>query len=617
MLLLQIFLAFTPFLCLFGLIWLFYGNSHDIFWSAIDASLLWSAAIWLETNLLSWLNLVYGNMLACFWLVCLVILAYLIIRGRPALPVFTIRGWQWAIVAIGLITLVTGLVYPPNNYDVLTYHMPRIEHWLQNNNLAPYATSIDRQVGMAPFNAMIVLQSYGPGRIDYFVNVPQWLAFMGSIAIIANITELLGGKPKARLCAAIFAATLPNAVIQASNTDSCLIVTYFLSLMVLLWLKWRKDHKLTHLALLGICLGLAILSKGSAYPVAFPVVCMICFECLRSPRALLIQGVWAAGLVAIINAPHFCRIIAAEGSPIASAEKNVLRHPTPATFLINMAYNFASSQPLVLTNGGREALQKATSALGISDKDPHIFPWGGLDFAPDYMTPDDSLAPNPFQSACLLVIALAVIFSGFRPPLFYTEMVLAAFCMFFLMLTWHPWISRIQIPLFFLAAPIAGLFMAGLSRAWLANSSLALACFCAIWPLFLCVERPLAPSGLIELYRPGIRHFLDSGRELALFNNIPGQAASYIGAIEYLAERKPERLGLRLGNNGWEYPVWALLRSRMTQMPHIEHVLPGGDKDMPDFTFEFTRNNSDAQTSARVIGRKAQGEEVLYPSFAH
>src|SRR6266404_9706032 len=45
------------------------------------------------------------------------------------------------LCCVSLIVIVvarTALLSPPNTWDVLTYHLPRIVHWLQHRNLAFY-----------------------------------------------------------------------------------------------------------------------------------------------------------------------------------------------------------------------------------------------------------------------------------------------------------------------------------------------------------------------------------------------------------------------------------------------------------------------------------------------
>ena len=44
------------------------------------------------------------------------------------------------------VTAFTALSSVPNTWDSMTYHLPRIEHWLQNQSLGFYPTSITRQL---------------------------------------------------------------------------------------------------------------------------------------------------------------------------------------------------------------------------------------------------------------------------------------------------------------------------------------------------------------------------------------------------------------------------------------------------------------------------------------
>lgn len=612
--------ALMPYLCLLGTIRLFRMRNGDepLFSAMAKGSIVWSLILFLETNILSWCGKLDGGIIATFWPLYFFILCPFIFKNPSSWHLPRIRGWGWPPFWIAALTLIVAIAYPPNNYDVLTYHMPRIAHWLQNHSMAPYPTSIDRQVGMAPFNAMIALQSFAPNRLDYFVSLYQWLAFIGCMAGVAQITLLLGGGRLAQICAVVFTATLPAAIIQASNTDSCLLVSFYLCVMAYEYLLWRKEREpsLKKMLLFGAALGLAILSKGSAYPIAFPFVCLVAWRCLREPKKAFIQGLAAAILIVAVNVPHFVRAVEGQGNMVASAERNILTRPTPATFVVNAFYNFFSNQPILLANGARGYWRKISAAIGVSQDDKSVLPWGGLGMAKTYYCPSDSFSPNPFQSVFLIVVALAVIFRKFRPPAVYTGAVLGGFVMFCLILTWHAWISRIHITLFILAAPICGLYIATFKKDWLRNATLALCCFCAIWPVFLCVERPLAPASFVDLYRHNVRHFLSHPRELLLFNNSPPEAGPYVAGADYIAAHNVGRLGLKVGTNGWEYPLWALLDNRMEKLPDIEHVIDDQMADPPPFVFEFVRNDTEGQQALRIVKNSGGGQTVVFPPSA-
>lgn len=612
----QLFLALLPYICLLLTIWfvVIKNASAPLFLNVIKGAVFWSLAIWLETNFLSWLGLITGPIIASFWGIYFISACVLLFRARIYWRKPSFRIDNYAVCAIALCTLIVALVYPPNNYDVLTYHMPRVAHWLQNHSMAPWVSSIDRQIGMAPFNAMIALQSYGPGRLDYFVNLGQWMAFVGCIIAAAGLTGLLGGGGRrAQACAIIFAATMPAAIIQASNTESCLIVSFFLCAMAYMYLIWRQDkgNRMLAMILFGGCLGLAILSKGSAYPIALPFVCMVGWRCIVNPRNLLIQGLVAACLVVALNAPHFVRTVEGEGSMVASSERNILMRPTPGTFAVNSLYNFISNNPLLLNFGGLELWKNISSQWGVAQDDKNILPWGGLNGAKDYYVPSDPVAPNPLHSIFVLLAGVALLMRRIRLPWHYGSAVFASFALFCLVLTWHPWVARIHVSLFLLAAPACGLLISMIKNRWLYGGTLFFFYFIAIFPTLFCVERPLLPAAIVEYYRHNVQHFLSSSREAQLFNNYPTQMQGYIRAADIIAAGNPGNVGIRVGSNALEYPLWVLLNNRMTKAPHMYHAIKG--ESYPGYIFEFIRDGEEKQTPIRVLKNDNGNEEIIFP----
>lgn len=597
-------LSFLPYVCLCCLVCLFrlYMARRPFYNALIYGSLTWSMIIWLLTNILSCLNLIYGEIIACFWLAFFILLLSLILTRRKKWKMPSISGSYWLPIIISVFTLIAAIAYPPNNYDVMTYHMPRVAQWLQNHSLACYPTNIDRQIGMAPFNAMIALQSYAPAKFDYFVNLGQWFAYLACMVAISRLAALLNASANMRNAAIVFAATLPPAIIQASNTDCCLLVSFFILSMAIECIIWirAKEERASTAIIFGLCLGFAILSKGSAYPIALPFVCLIAWHCLRHPHRSFIYGMLAALLVIVINVPHFARIMTGEGSMVAGAERNILKHPTPATFLNNVIYNFVSNHPILLSHGGKEKLANFSEKLGIKQTDTEIFPFGALEEPFDYYSTFDTYAPNVGQSIIIIFIFFAVLLKKFHPPLIYSCAVLAAFILFCLVLTWHAWNARIQLSLFLLAAPIAGMYIASLKKAHLRIFIMIALCILAYPPLFECVERPLLPFHFFNKNTTNAMHFLVAPREKLFFNGGSEYSEAYIGAADFIASKNPKLVGVNTGSNGLEYPLWNMLYKRMANMPEIICATPDQVK-MPEYIFEYRRDDLGTQLAPQVL----------------
>ncbi len=62
--------------------------------------------------------------------------------------------WDLALLGgVAVIVAIVGVVAllsPPNSWDVMQYHLPRIVHWLQNRRVSFYPTHELKQLHMPP-----------------------------------------------------------------------------------------------------------------------------------------------------------------------------------------------------------------------------------------------------------------------------------------------------------------------------------------------------------------------------------------------------------------------------------------------------------------------------------
>lgn len=590
-------------------------GATPFFTHILSGSLVWSAYIWLTTNLLSLDDRISSVSIIMIWLVYSTFIFIILWRRRRLInlpnpfPLPPFQATLAALIAIvACITFICALVYPPSNWDVLSYHLPRAEQWLQNHTLAPYPTCIPRQIGMPPFNSMIALQSLAIAHDDSFLNLGQWFAYIGSIAAVYAITRQIGGNSAAAWLSAFFMAFLPSAITQASNTESSAIVTFWLLGCAYVFLAWLKSRAWHHLALFGITLGFAILSKGSAYPLGLPFVLVVAWFCLRHPKKLLFQGLLAATLVICINLPHLARVYAAYGSPVGGTETNILYKPTPGTFVVNAFYNFLVHEPWLIAEPERKKFWIGfANIFNVDQNDNTIFPWGGIRRAADYATPQDGYGQNPVQALFLLLPLSAILLRKFRPSGIYLGAVIGAFVTYFLLLTWHPWTGRIHTTLFAFAAPLCGIFMNTWKRPSLRYIVCAVFCWGAIAPLFHAHGKiPYVDNEPLP----------NATRETKYFHMQPKISEQFTAAVDFLAAQKASCVGLDLVDNAFEYPLWAMLAKRVDAMPRLLHMRPDSNGNLPNPEFIWIQEAGERYPLAapRILRRENNVYVQAFPT---
>lgn len=610
------FLGLLPFIALACTILCF--RAHRALFPAIAwGATVWTTAIVVETNLLSALGLLAQMPVLGFWLLYTGIsFGCLLPRiGKISFRLdFSLPCLFFALILA--VTLFLALAYAPSYPDSLTYHLPRIMHWLQNGSLAPYPTSIDRQVGMAPLNAWICLQSVAIGNHDWFVNLPQWLAFAGLLPGVMRLAAQLGYGRKQGLVAAFFFCTLPIAIMQSGNSESCLIVTFWLCVFVSASLDWWRAPDWRRSFLLGASLGLAILSKGVAYPVALPFVACIACGCLVHFRRDFLYGLFAAALVLGLNVPHLYRNYAAAESVLVSAERNVVPKTSAGLLAVNALYHFLLQEPWVTGLRTPQQWSRLAARLGVDDHDAALFPWRGIEEARTNLVPCDNDGQSPAHALLLLLVVPFLIYKRQRGTGLYLGLFCVSFGLFCAFMTWQPWAARLHLPWFMLGAPLAGIALMELGSRVLRGSILALLGATAFMPLFFCLEHPLGPASWLAGYRENIGHFLTASRDEQYFNFWRSTRAPYMAAVDWLAAQKPESIGVDLADDGMEYPLWAMLRTRLPKMPKILHTPAPYPENGPEFIFKLHHSAFSRLSEPVVFEKTGAGYLPVFPARA-
>lgn len=524
--------------------------------------------------------------------------------GLSALPVED----RFALAAAGgafLFCGATAFLCPPNNFDSMTYHLPKVMHWIQNRSVGLYPANDLRQLAFPPGAEYLLVQLQILAGGDRFANGVQWLAFGGALAGVSLIARRLGAGSLGRTLAVLLAAGLPMAVLQAETTQTDLLTAFWLVCFSMFALK-DGDYEPRDLFWLSTSLGLAIVTKPTGLIFGAPLLLVVLFRLVRrSPEAALTEETVAkhAAVTAAVfflallvsvgplsrNKAALGRFFPEDGRTLKSA---VGLRQTAASAMKNAALEL----PLPFVWKGVLGIEK--HVLGLSPEDPaenfspQITRFLGL-MCWELVLPDEDMAAAPVQFVLLLValgILGAALWREQEDPWSDRTCFIAALMLGFLIFSaffkWQEWANRLMLPLFLLAAP----WTAQVLEPYLPRSARkALLGFLGVSAILYsatAVHRPLLalPAAWTTQWQSPSIISLD--RE-AVYESGYGQTHKkpFHDIVQDITKNGCGHVGLNIGINDWEYAWWALLdlKSKAPVMIKELDVKNASGKLAPEF----------------------------------
>ena len=510
---------------------------------------------------------------------------------------------------IAAVTLLLAIVSPPNSADAMAYHMPRVIYWAEQSSVRFFPTHYLNQIMLQPFAEYVSLHLYLLSGADHLVNLIQWFASVISIVAVSQAAGYFGANSRGQAISALFCATLPAGILASSGAKNDYVLAMWIVIAVCFAFRFASTSRLTDAFFLGAACGLALLTKGTAYVFLPWLICAVLIARWRtSLRRACAGAATIAACAAVINAPHFIRNYELSGSILgfdsAHADgffrwrNETLGWKQTLSNVVRNASEQLGARSERWNHGVYNVALSIHRTLGIDPNDPSTT-WRWTAYEPPKNANHEANAPNRWHLLALIAIAAL-----YRRGALYASALLVGFLLFCAYLKWQPFMSRLILPLFVAASPLAGAFDA------IRPPKLAL-----IFQGLLCLllldgaRLPLTQNWIRPLH--GSASVLKTPRSEQYFADMsPWQNKdSFVRSADLIARTGCDRVGIDMNNFQIEYPLIALLRERR---PSTRFIHTG-------VTNPSTRYRPSVQTMACVVACLDcvgdQSRLSLYKSF--
>lgn len=482
------------------------------------------------------------------------------------------------ISAVYFTIFLIAIISPPNTFDVLTYHLPRVANWIQNGNVGFYPTHIERQLFNPPLGEYFFLHLQLLAGSDRFSNLVQFFCYINCGIISSLLAQRFKLDTFGQLFSAFLCASLPIAVLQASSSKNDLVVAFFITAFFYYFIKFYEKDNNSDLIFSGLSLGLALLTKGNAYFFCFPIIIIILSKSIfnRSfDKPIYYYSTklfWILLLALVINAGHFYRNWQLYNFPIKGEERLQNDKISIPVVYSNIIRNYSIHLATPVESVNDFTLETVKKLLGdeINNSQSTV---KNQRFEMNFSYHEDTIN-NPIYLIFLTIGIAFVLFSSKSreiPELRYLAFsIIFGFILFCLFLKWNYWVSRVHLPLFILGTSLISFFVA---RKLFNKIIFVLSIFILSLIITICLQIPR------NLFSDDFGSVFSRSRIEQYFANQPELLTPYNNATEYLKNRNAKEIGLDFEIDysrgmipDWEYPYWILLKDRFETAPIIRHV---------------------------------------------
>jgi len=434
----------------------------------IKSSLLISILSYIICELFSIFNIL--NFLSIFisWSLVFGVLIYLVFKKYIKLSLLRFSIFfssielkykiiLWGLFLIILIPLLLLAVFiPPNNWDSMAYHLPRIQHWIQNGNVYPYPTSITRQIATSPLSEYIILNFQVLASTDAFSNLVQYFALINIIFLASLILKNYKVNFKGQIFAILAICSLPMVLFQSTTTQTDLLASFYFLCLIYYLIKLNDDvsKTKTNIILIAISFSLGMLTKYTVALFAFPLIIyqLILFLKQKKYKEIKLSAIYLVLFLLVILVPFLTRnyfflgTLTGDNIFDASMSNAVFNFKNMASNSIKHIIDFIS----IPVNSYNEILllisNKLHTLIGVSVDEPGNN-WSGSKFVVNNYLNEDTA--GSLLHFLFIFLSFTFIYNSINKKKYFFIILyfLISFLLFSFVFRYSPWNNRLFLPL--------------------------------------------------------------------------------------------------------------------------------------------------------------------------
>lgn len=462
-----------------------------------------------------------------------------------------------------LLLLFQGIIYPPNNWDSLTYHMTRIMYWIGNESVAHFPSHILRHLYQPPFAEYFILNLNLLNGNDYFSNTVQLLYLVLTFFSIWVLLTQLAIPRFYKILALFIAITIPAVELQATTTKNDIVCSFFIITAIAFCIKTYYSKNFSNFFYLGLAVGLAMLTKGTAYLFLAPVLAvfglLLLIKIIKTKDfKLLLNGFAVILIILSLNICHFTRNYKIEGN-ILNIDKNEAlafsnQKMDGKLLFSNLLKNVGLHLGYPIETKADAGIRKLHTLMNVpidnTDTNYYNIKYDG----PKENTTNEDLIPNLSHLILFLVSLCALTLMCFKKfkeniiPFLFILIILSQIILFSAILKWQPWHTRLHIPIFLLIVVL--ITLAVYKSKWvrfftIGSLPILFFSFC-----FYFLYNNIRPIITDPLYTKDIR--LGDSRYKKYFAHQLHLYPEYSIILDKIYSTSPKKMGLIISD--WEYP---------------------------------------------------------------